>query len=135
MPCLPVFHEDTSLELQRAYPYLCNSKDLNPCQLNQALHLDPLSGTSPPNQPTSNSHPTTLLLPPLFPAFVGVLFGSSTSQTNLKLIPWKIAWNIIHTKTRISSLLLIPSNDLLCPLCKSDIDSLQHLFFTCMLPG
>lgn len=92
MPCLPVFHEDTSLEVQRAYPYLCNSKDLHPCQLHHALHLDPLSGTSPPYQPTSSSHPTTLLLPPLFPASLGVLFGSSTSQTGLKLILWKIDW-------------------------------------------
>jgi hypothetical protein len=49
----------------------------------------------------------------------------------LRLFLWKMAWNILPTKTRLSA--IFPSTSLdICPLCKSGEDSLQHLFFNCI---
>jgi hypothetical protein len=49
----------------------------------------------------------------------------------LKLFLWKMVWNIIPTKARISQ--SIPSSlpDTSCSLCSFPLDSLLHLFFTC----
>jgi hypothetical protein len=50
----------------------------------------------------------------------------------LKLFLWKIAWDIIPTKSRLNHFLNFSPFDLLCPLCKSETDSLSHLFFRCV---
>lgn len=47
----------------------------------------------------------------------------------LKLFLWKIAWDIVPSKSRLNFIFNIPSSDLLCPLCKLEEDSLSHLFF------
>jgi hypothetical protein len=49
----------------------------------------------------------------------------------LKLFLWKIAWDIVPSKSRLNSVFLIPQTDLVCPLCKVEEDSLSHLFFNC----
>jgi ribonuclease HI len=49
----------------------------------------------------------------------------------LKLFLWKIAWNILPTKERLSQL-SITNQDSSCPLCKVADDSLNHLFFECI---
>ncbi|XP_059432574.1 uncharacterized protein LOC132165893 [Corylus avellana] len=49
----------------------------------------------------------------------------------LQLFLWKIAWNILPTKERLSQ--LFPSiADTSCPLCKVATDSMHHLFFKCV---
>jgi hypothetical protein len=48
----------------------------------------------------------------------------------LKLFLWKIAWDIIPTKSRLNHFLNLSPYDLICPLCNSKIDSLSHLFFS-----
>jgi hypothetical protein len=53
-------------------------------------------------------------------------------NARLKLFLWKIAWDIFSSKARISLILQIPPSDSLCPLCKSEIDSLHHLIFRCI---
>jgi hypothetical protein len=45
---------------------------------------------------------------------------------------WKVAWDIVPSKDRINLILHIPPADSLCPLCKSEVDSLHHLFFSCI---
>ena len=45
----------------------------------------------------------------------------------LKLFLWKISWNILPTKERLSHLFSL-SSDHLCSLCKVKIDSMHHLF-------
>jgi ribonuclease HI len=47
----------------------------------------------------------------------------------LRLFLWKIAWNILPTKDRLSQ--LFPISDNICPLCGMAGDSLTHLFFEC----
>jgi hypothetical protein len=48
----------------------------------------------------------------------------------LKLFLWKVVWNIVPTKSRIS--LVIQSGlDTSCSLCSTTSDSLMHLFFSC----
>ncbi|XP_059460221.1 uncharacterized protein LOC132189495 [Corylus avellana] len=49
----------------------------------------------------------------------------------LKLFLWKIAWDIIPSKTRLNAVFPIPPADLFCPLCNVEEDSLSHLFFRC----
>ncbi|XP_059451183.1 uncharacterized protein LOC132181985 [Corylus avellana] len=49
----------------------------------------------------------------------------------LKLFLWKVAWDIVPSKTRINAVFPIPQADLICPLCKVEEDSLHHLFFRC----
>jgi hypothetical protein len=53
-------------------------------------------------------------------------------NARLKLFLWKIAWDIVPSKARISLILHIPPSDSFCPLCKSEVDSLHHLFFRCI---
>jgi hypothetical protein len=49
----------------------------------------------------------------------------------LKLFLWKIAWNILPTKDRLSQFFPINS-DHSCPLCKVETDFMHHLFFNCV---
>jgi hypothetical protein len=51
----------------------------------------------------------------------------------LKLFLWKMVWNIIPTKFRISQTIPSSISDTSCSLCSYPIDSLPHLFFTCPL--
>jgi hypothetical protein len=48
----------------------------------------------------------------------------------LRLFLWKIAWNILPTKERLSQI-HITTDENACPLCKVAFDSLHHLFFEC----
>jgi hypothetical protein len=49
----------------------------------------------------------------------------------LKLFLWKMIWNIIPTKYRISHSLPSSQMDTSCSLCVGPIDSIFHLFFSC----
>jgi hypothetical protein len=49
----------------------------------------------------------------------------------LKLFLWKIAWDIIPSKSRLNHVFPIPQALLVCPLCNGEEDSLSHLFFKC----
>jgi hypothetical protein len=48
----------------------------------------------------------------------------------LKLFLWKMVWNIIPTKVRISESIPNFNSDTNCSLCSYPTDSLYHLFFT-----
>jgi hypothetical protein len=50
-------------------------------------------------------------------------------NARLKLFLWKIAWDIIPSKARISLILHITPSNSFCPLCEAEVDSLHHLFF------
>jgi hypothetical protein len=52
-------------------------------------------------------------------------------NARLKLLLWKIAWDILPTKARLNKVFPIAPNDSLCPLCNLAEDSLIHLFFSC----
>jgi hypothetical protein len=52
-------------------------------------------------------------------------------NARLKLLLWKIAWDILPTKSRLNSIFPISAAASFCPLCKSEEDSLHHLFFRC----
>ena len=49
----------------------------------------------------------------------------------LKIFLWKIAWDIIPSKTRINDVFPLSPADLIYPLCNVEEDSLHHLFFRC----
>jgi hypothetical protein len=49
----------------------------------------------------------------------------------LKLFLWKIAWDIVPSKSKLNSVFPIPQTDLVCPLCNVEEDSLSRLFFKC----
>jgi hypothetical protein len=49
----------------------------------------------------------------------------------LKLFLWKIAWDIVPSKSRLNQVFPIPQDKLICPLCNGEEDSLSHLFFRC----
>ena len=49
----------------------------------------------------------------------------------LKLFLWKIAWDIIPTKSRLNHFLNLSPSDLLCPFCKFEVDFVSHIFFRC----
>jgi hypothetical protein len=49
----------------------------------------------------------------------------------LRLFLWKSIWNILPTKTRISTSILNSTMDTSCSLCSFPTDSLFHLFFSC----
>jgi hypothetical protein len=51
-------------------------------------------------------------------------------NARLLLFLWKIAWNVLPTKTRLKALFHIPSSNSLCLLCNTKEDSLSHLFFS-----
>jgi hypothetical protein len=53
-------------------------------------------------------------------------------NARLLLFLWKIAWNLLPTKTRLKALFHIPASDSLCPLCSFEEESLSHLFFNCI---
>jgi hypothetical protein len=49
----------------------------------------------------------------------------------LKLFLWKIAWDIVPSKSRLNSVFPIPQADLVCPLYNVEEDFISHLFFRC----
>jgi hypothetical protein len=49
----------------------------------------------------------------------------------LKLFLWKMVWNIIPTKFRISQYIPSSLSNTSCSICSHPTDSLSHLFFTC----
>jgi hypothetical protein len=64
-----------------------------------------------------------------FPQFWKAIWKLNLND-RLKIFIWKIAWNMLPTRERLSQIsisILDPS----CPLCKVATDSLQHLFFEC----
>jgi hypothetical protein len=52
-------------------------------------------------------------------------------NARLKLLLWKIAWDILPSKARLNVVFPISPAESLCPLCKMEEDSLLHLFFRC----
>jgi hypothetical protein len=67
---------------------------------------------------------------PLSP-FQWKLFWKLNLNDRLKLFLWKIAWDIVPSKSRLNAVFSIPASNLVCPLCKVEEDSLSHLFFNC----
>jgi hypothetical protein len=59
------------------------------------------------------------------------LFWKLNLNDRLKLFLWKIAWDIVPSKSRLNAVFSIPASNLICPLCKVEEDSLSHLFFNC----
>jgi hypothetical protein len=53
-------------------------------------------------------------------------------NARLILFLWKIAWNLLPTKTRLKTIFQIPAKNSLCPLCSVEEESFSHLFFTCI---
>jgi hypothetical protein len=53
-------------------------------------------------------------------------------NARLLLFLWKIAWNLLPTKSRLKALFHIPAPESLCPLCSSEEESISHLFFNCI---
>jgi hypothetical protein len=45
---------------------------------------------------------------------------------------WKLAWNILRSKSKLKTIFHIPHSESLCPLCNTEEDSLHHLFFSCI---
>jgi ribonuclease HI len=64
-----------------------------------------------------------------FPQFWQSLWKLNLND-RLRLFLWKIAWNILPTKERLSQI-RITIDETECPLCKVASDSLHHLFFEC----
>jgi hypothetical protein len=64
-----------------------------------------------------------------FPQFWKSLWKLNLND-RLRLFLWKIAWNILPTKERLSQI-HITTYENACPLCKVAFDSLHHLFFEC----
>jgi hypothetical protein len=52
-------------------------------------------------------------------------------NNRLKLFLWKMVWNIIPTKFRISQTINSIIQDTSCSLCSSSVDSILHFFFYC----
>lgn len=53
-------------------------------------------------------------------------------HARLKLLLWKVSWNILPTRARLASALHFSvEDDLLCPLCGYFEESLHHLFLVC----
>jgi hypothetical protein len=52
-------------------------------------------------------------------------------QHRLRLFLWKLIWNILPTRTRISASIPNAMIDTSCSLCSSNTDSILHLFFSC----
>lgn len=61
---------------------------------------------------------------------VGKAFGNSSLLIGLNFFLWKMVWNIVPTKSRIS-LSMHYGLDTSCSLCSNSNDSLLHLFFFC----
>jgi hypothetical protein len=51
----------------------------------------------------------------------------------LRLLLWKMGWNILPTKSRISCCIPSAPIDISCSLCSFSTDSLLHLFFSCLI--
>jgi hypothetical protein len=59
------------------------------------------------------------------------LFWKMNLNDRLKHFLWKIAWDIVPSKSRLNVVFPIPPPNLVCPLCNVEEDSLSHLFFNC----
>jgi hypothetical protein len=68
--------------------------------------------------------------PPLPPSSWKSLWKLNINH-RLKLFLWKMIWNIIPSKHRISHSLPSSHLDTTCSLCAGPIDSIFHLFFNC----
>jgi hypothetical protein len=71
---------------------------------------------------------------PLYSPTISLAFWKSLRKLNLNYqlrnFLWKITWNILPTIARLNA--IFPFSILNeCPICKSTVDSLQHLFSTC----
>jgi hypothetical protein len=69
-------------------------------------------------------------LSPLLPCSWKSLWKLNINH-RLKLFLWKMIWNIIPSKHRISHSLPSSHLDTTCSLCAGPIDSIFHLFFCC----
>ncbi|XP_042969130.1 uncharacterized protein LOC122301822 [Carya illinoinensis] len=52
-------------------------------------------------------------------------------QDRLKYLCWKILSNIIQTKELLKNFFPIDSDDCICPICQTGIESQEHLFLNC----
>ena len=77
-----------------------------------------------------SSQRTNLSLSPLAAANWKLLWKLNLND-RLKLFIWKIAWDIVPSKSRLNLVFPIPQADLVCPLCNVEEDSLSHIFFKC----
>lgn len=85
-----------------------------------------------------NPHITSLALSPfplphLSPKSCWKALWKLKLNHRLKLFLWKIVWNIVPTKFRISQSIHASLSDPSCSLCSYPTDSLFHLFFTCLI--
>jgi hypothetical protein len=72
------------------------------------------------------------IIHPVFDSSSWKLLWRLNLNARLSLLLWKIAWDILPTKSRLSSLFPISPSDMNCPLCHTENDSLSHLFFRCI---
>ncbi|XP_038687497.1 uncharacterized protein LOC119986877 [Tripterygium wilfordii] len=49
------------------------------------------------------------------------------------LLLWKIIWDILPTRARLSGILYIPEEQQLCPICNLERETLDHLMFGCLI--
>jgi hypothetical protein len=78
----------------------------------------------------SSSQKTQHSISPL-PAANWKILWKLNLNDRLKLFLWKIAWDIVPSKSRLNSVFPIPQTDLMCPLCNVEEDFLPHFFFKC----
>lgn len=52
-------------------------------------------------------------------------------QDCLKLLIWKVARNILPTKSLFKTAINHNADQILCPLCETQVETLHHLFFNC----
>jgi hypothetical protein len=72
----------------------------------------------------------TMLISPLPSATWKALWKLKINH-RLHLLLWKMGWNILPTKSRISCCIPSAPTDISCSLCSFPTDSLLHLFFSC----
>jgi hypothetical protein len=72
----------------------------------------------------------TVPIPPLPSATWKALWKLKINH-RLRLLLWKMGWNILPTKSRISCCIPSAPTDISCSLCSFPTDSLLHLFFSC----
>jgi hypothetical protein len=78
-----------------------------------------------------SNHKTSSSIYPLKPKFWKSLLKLKLNA-RLILFLLKIAWDILPTKTRPNPILHLSQSNSLCPLCKSEANSLSHIFFSCI---
>jgi hypothetical protein len=70
------------------------------------------------------------LIPPMSSSQWKLLWKINLNDI-LKLFLWKIAWDIVPSKSRLNEVFPISPSNLVCPLCNVEDESLSHLFFSC----